>query len=186
MVIVSRDIVKPSSPTPSHQKIYNLSLLDQLTINAYIPMVTFFPSSGINRSSDNKTTKLKNSLSQTLTQYYPFAGTMPKIGRTFVECNDSGIDFIEATNHSTLSDFLQQSDHKDLNQLCPDDLIWYNPNHRAKDNENDITRPILSIQINHFACGGVAVAVSLSHKVGDASSLFNFVNHWATVTKSQS
>ncbi|KAI3706922.1 hypothetical protein L6452_25009 [Arctium lappa] len=183
--IVSRDIVKPSSPTPSHRKTYNLSLLDQLSVNAYTPIVTFFPSSGIHQNADYKTTELRNSLSQTLTKYYPFAGRMSRIGQTFVDCNDNGVDFIVATNDSTLSDFLQKSDHKDLDQLIPDDLIWFKPNHRVKNDENSITRPIIGVQITHFACGGVAVAASLSHKVGDASSLFNFVNHWAIVTRNK-
>ncbi|KAJ9555430.1 hypothetical protein OSB04_010044 [Centaurea solstitialis] len=140
-----------------------------------MPMGTFFPGSATDHwSFESKTAELKHSLSQTLTKYYPFAGRTSRIGQTFVDCNDT-----------TLSDFLRRFDYKDLDQLCPDDLIWYKRNQRVKDDENDMTSPIAGVQINHFTCGRVALAVSLSHKVGDGDNLFNFVSDWATVTPSQ-
>ncbi|CAH1440512.1 unnamed protein product [Lactuca virosa] len=123
--IVSRDIIKPSSPTPSHLKTYNLSFFDQVAVNAYMPAVAFYRSSSIYQSSHEKTLELKNSLSHTLSQYYPYAGRLAKSCPTYVDCNDEGVEFIEARYDSTLSDFLQQSDHEDLDQLFPDDLIWF-------------------------------------------------------------
>ncbi|KAK9052232.1 hypothetical protein SSX86_028860 [Deinandra increscens subsp. villosa] len=42
---------------------------------------------------------------------------------------------------------------------------------------------MIAVQLSHFTCGGVAVAVSVSHKVADAFTTVNFVNHWATVTR---
>ncbi|KAI3739862.1 hypothetical protein L2E82_30274 [Cichorium intybus] len=183
--IVSRDVIKPSSPTPSHLKTYHLSLFDQISVNAYMPVVAFYQSSSINQTSHDKTVQLKNSLSHTLNQYYPFAGRLAKAGPSYVECNDEGVEFIEACNDDPLSDFLQRSKHEDLDQLFPDDLIWYKSNHKGHNDENETTSP-LSIQVNHFSCGGVAVAVSLTHKIGDASSLLNFIKHWATVTRSSS
>ncbi|CAI9269706.1 unnamed protein product [Lactuca saligna] len=183
--IVSRDIIKPSSPTPSHLKTYNLSLFDQLAVNAYMPVVAFYPSSSLFQSSHDKTLELKNSLSHTLNQYYPFAGRFAKSCPTYVNCHDDGVEFIEANNDNQLSDFLHHSDHEDLDQLFPDDLIWYKSNHNGHNDENESTSP-LSVQVNHFSCGGVAVAVSLSHRIADGSSIFNFLNHWATVTRSRS
>ncbi|KAI3739851.1 hypothetical protein L2E82_30263 [Cichorium intybus] len=183
--IVSRDLIKPSSPTPSHLKTYNLSWLDQIAVNAYGPVVAFYPSSSIYQSSYDKTLELKNSLSHTLSRYYPFAGRFAKVGPTYLDCNDEGVDFIEACNDSPLTDFLQRSEHEDLDLLFPDDMIWYKSNRKGQNDENDSAKP-LSVQVNHFSCGGVAVAASLSHKIGDASSLLNFMNHWAIVTRSHS
>ncbi|KAI3739116.1 hypothetical protein L2E82_29508 [Cichorium intybus] len=183
--IVSRDVIKPSSPTPSHLKTYNLSLFDQIAVNAYAPFVAFYPRSKIYQSSYDKTLELKNSLSHTLSRYYPFAGRFAKVGPTYVDCSDEGVDFIEAYNDSPLTDFLQHSKYEDLDPLFPDDLIWYKSNHKGHNDENETTSP-LSIQVNHFSCGGVAVAASLSHKIGDASSLLNFFKYWATVTRSSS
>ncbi|KAI3739869.1 hypothetical protein L2E82_30281 [Cichorium intybus] len=183
--IVSRNIIKPSSPTPSHLKTYNLSLLDQLAVNGYMPVVAFYPSSSIYHSSHEKTLELKNSLSHTLSRYYPYAGRLAKVFPTYVDCNDNGVEFTEASNESSLSDFLQHSDHEDLDQLFPDDLIWFKPNRKGHNEENKSNIP-LSVQVNHFSCGGVAIAASLSHKIADGSSLLNFMNHWATVTRSRS
>ena len=64
--IVSRDTIKPSSPTPSQFKTYNLSLLDQFNINAFVPVIALYPSSSVYQSAHDKTLELKNSLSQTL------------------------------------------------------------------------------------------------------------------------
>ncbi|GKF76346.1 deacetylvindoline O-acetyltransferase [Tanacetum coccineum] len=109
--IVSRDIIKPSSPTPPHLKTYNLSLLDQCSPNSYMPIVMFYPSSNIYPSSFDKT------------QYYPFAGRLKQHHPTYVDCNDHGVEFIEACNDGSMSDFLQQSHHEDFDQLIPNDLI---------------------------------------------------------------
>ncbi|KAI3767308.1 hypothetical protein L2E82_17405 [Cichorium intybus] len=93
--VVSREIIKPSSPTPSHLKTHNLSLIDQVNANLFMPMVTFYPNTGICR--DKTTLDLKNSLSQTLTKYYPFAGRHAKVAPSYVDCNDNGAEFLVAS-----------------------------------------------------------------------------------------
>ncbi|KAI3706928.1 hypothetical protein L6452_25018 [Arctium lappa] len=180
--IVSREIIKPSSPTPSHLKTHNLSLLDQITINTFMPMVVFYPNNGIYGSSHDKILDLKNSLSQTLTKYYPFAGRHADIAPSHVDCNDDGAEFLEASVGSTLSNFLQNSQHEDLDQFFPNGLTWYNGNRRGYDLQSDRVI-LLAIQVNHFECGGIAIAVSLSHKIADGSSLAHFFNDWAKVTR---
>ncbi|XP_076957900.1 akuammiline synthase 1-like [Bidens hawaiensis] len=173
--IVSREIIKPSSPTPSRNRTYNLSLFDQISPNGHSPIIAFYPN--LDQSSHDKTLDLKNSLSKTLTQYYPFAGRLKKSRPTYVDCNDEGVEYIEAANDSTLSDFLQRSNHEDLDPLFAKDM-WFDPHIRG-DNEG-VTCP-LAIQVNRFACGGIAVASTLSHKVGDGHTTLNFINHWAAV-----
>ncbi|KAK9072880.1 hypothetical protein SSX86_009315 [Deinandra increscens subsp. villosa] len=178
-IIVSREIIKPSSPTLSHFKTYNLSLLDQISLNSHTPVVAFYPNLDQTSHDKTKTLELKNSLAKTLTQYYPFAGRVAKTDPTYVDCNDEGVTFIEATNDISLSDFLQRSKHEDLDPLFPDDLIWFDPHIRG-DTEG-VTCP-LAVQVTRFACGGVALASTLSHKVGDGRTILNFINHWAAVT----
>ncbi|KVH90234.1 Chloramphenicol acetyltransferase-like domain-containing protein [Cynara cardunculus var. scolymus] len=80
-----------------------------------MPMVVFYPNSAIHA----KTLDLKNSLSQTLTQYYSFAGRHAKIASAYVDCNDEGAEFLEASVNGTLSNFLQNSLHEDLDQFFP-------------------------------------------------------------------
>ncbi|GKC88449.1 acylsugar acyltransferase 3-like protein [Tanacetum coccineum] len=42
---------------------------------------------------------------------------------------------------------------------------------------------MVEVHLNHFAYGGVALAVATSHKVADALTMANFINHWATVAR---
>ncbi|XP_076957899.1 akuammiline synthase 1-like [Bidens hawaiensis] len=174
--IVSRELIQPSSPTPCRSKIYNLSLLDQISLNSHTPIVAFYQN--LDQSSLNKTLELKNSLPKTLTHYYPFAGRVRKTSPTYVDCNDEGVEYIEASNDNSLSNFLKQSEHEDFDPLFPNDLIWFNP--RIRGDTEGVTCP-LAVQVTHFACGGVAVATTLFHKVGDARTMFNFIDHWAAM-----
>ncbi|KAI3792310.1 hypothetical protein L2E82_06185 [Cichorium intybus] len=180
--IVSREIIKPSSPTPSHLKTHNLSLLDQMSVNTFMPMITFYPNTGSYPNRHDKTLDLKNSLSQTLTKYYPFAGRHAKLAPACVDCNDNGAEFLEATVDRTLSDFLQNSKHEDLDQFFPHGLVNEKSNRGDHDLQSDDVIP-LAVQVNHFECGGVAVAVSLSHKIADACSLAHLIHDWAKTTR---
>ncbi|KAI3781083.1 hypothetical protein L2E82_11082 [Cichorium intybus] len=181
--IVSREIIKPSSPTASHLKTYNLSLLDQINAGTFMPMITFYPNTDVYRSSHDKTLDLKNSLSQTLTKYYPFAGRHARVGASYVDCNDNGAEFLEASIDTTLSDFLQNSQHKDLDQFFPHGLVNFESNRGEDDLQSDDQVTPLEVQVNHFECGGVAVAASLSHKIADGSNFAHFINDWAKMTR---
>lgn len=78
--IISKENIKPFSPTPHHLKNFKLSLLDQLIPAPFVPMLLYF------RNNDSGTPKhvhvqeilvlLKQSLSQTLTRFYPLAGVI--------------------------------------------------------------------------------------------------------------
>nr|GEW59548.1 hypothetical protein [Tanacetum cinerariifolium] len=130
---------------PSHHKTYNLSLLDRIVPNTYTDFVFYYPK----YMNNVNTNVLKQSLSQSLAIYYPLAGRLPSPSASYVDCNDEGIDFVEFSADSRLSDLLQ-------------------------------------VQLNHFSDGGVAVAVSVSHKIADGLTVASFVNHWATVARGES
>ncbi|XP_071691926.1 acyltransferase Pun1-like [Rutidosis leptorrhynchoides] len=172
--IISREIIKPSSPTPSSRRVYNLSELDLLNTKAYIPLILFYPNDNrnCNLTSDEKGKLLKKSLSQSLTRYYPFAGKLPT-NATYIDCNDEGVVFVEATNDSQLDTFQRMSGHDDtLDQLFADGVRWYN---------TPSSTNVVAIQLNHFSCGGVALAISMSHLIADASSLGWFLSYWACI-----
>ncbi|KAI3509412.1 hypothetical protein L1887_24665 [Cichorium endivia] len=48
---------------------------------------------------------------------------------------------------------------------------------------DEITYPILAIQVNTFLCGGIGLGVSISHRVADASTLCTFLNEWAVMNR---
>ncbi|KAL3570216.1 hypothetical protein D5086_027465 [Populus alba] len=43
--------------------------------------------------------------------------------------------------------------------------------------------PIVLVQFNMFECGAVAIGVCIKHRAADASSVFAFINAWATAAR---
>ena len=68
--IISIEKIKPSSPTPLHLRVYNISLLDRIMDAIYIPVVLYY----LGNDCSDKIQHLKESLSRTLITFYPFAG----------------------------------------------------------------------------------------------------------------
>ncbi|KAL7609900.1 hypothetical protein Lser_V15G13958 [Lactuca serriola] len=170
--IISQETIRPSSPTPPHLKTHNLSLLDQFAPDMHTPFVLFY-----RNYKTVDTNILKQSLSQCLTQYYPFAGRVPTPFLPYINCNDEGVEFLEAFIDSPLDDFIHKKEQNEaLDQLFPYGL---SSTVRAS------CPKLLDVQLNHFAGGGAAVAVSMSHKLADGATFANFINHWATVTRCQ-
>ncbi|KAI3698994.1 hypothetical protein L2E82_42958 [Cichorium intybus] len=168
--IISRELVKPSSPTPSHLKTHHLSLLDQFAAHIHMPIVFFFPN-----YNNEQTNILKKSLSESLTQYYPFAGRFLGPHVNHINCNDEGVQFLEASIDSRFQDFILEKEKEEIvDQLIPSGLGC----------SVDVTSSnLVEVQVNHFTDGGAAVAVSISHKVGDGFTMVNFFNHWASVAR---
>lgn len=170
--IISKEILKPSSSTPQHLRTYKLSVLDQLAPPIYIPIILFYSpaSEHLCKNSDH----LKESFSQTLTHFYPFAG---RIKDDFsVDCNDDGAEFIEARVAGDISMVLEQADINQQQQLLP-----CSPYGKSSKLSND--QVTLAVQVNYFNCGGVAISICIWHAVADASTLATFVNCWAAISR---
>ncbi|OVA20485.1 Transferase [Macleaya cordata] len=179
--VVSKETIKPSSPTPLHLRIFNLSFLDQIAPTIYVPIVLFYTNDG--DADDTKVTEasrldvIKNSLSETLTRYYPLAGRI-KDEDSLVECNDEGVDYLEAKVHNTrLFQHIQHPDVQVLKQFLP--CQPYGSEYQSE----LYSKVLLAIQVNVFDCGGIVIGVCMSHKVADASSLSNFVYDWAATAR---
>ena len=80
MEVITREIIKPASPTPSHLQIYPLSFIDHLCPANYIPLIYFYPNqsfepdnnggtSTIFKLCEERTKMLKKSLSEVLSMY---------------------------------------------------------------------------------------------------------------------
>ncbi|KAK3013153.1 hypothetical protein RJ639_008576 [Escallonia herrerae] len=174
--IISREIIKPSSPTPLDLRTYKLSLLDQLTTHIYIPIVLFFSNevaADHNPSSNftERSLRIKGSLSKTLARYYPFAGRLKN--DILIDCNDEGVDFVEAKTKSKLSEFLNKPESGALGLLFSDGFLW-------KDSCEDTS--LLGIQVTFFACGGMAISLSISHKIADGCTISTFLSDWAAIS----
>lgn len=170
--ITSKESIKPAIPTPQSHKTLKLSLLDQLTAPDYVPIILFYSSDGnCEVKTKEKVDHLKNSLAETLTQFYPLAGRVKE--NKFVDCNDEGVEFLEAKVGCPLSKFLQQNEAESLNPLLP---MGYNGSQSP-------TEAQVVIQVSIFSCGGMAIGICILHKLVDGGTLSFLLNSWAVTAR---
>ncbi|EXB76023.1 Salutaridinol 7-O-acetyltransferase [Morus notabilis] len=167
--IIGREIIKPSPPTPSHLKILKLSCLDRIIAGVYTSLVLFYPKNNNILTSDQISNHLKKSLSEALTLFNPLAEKIKD--NTVIEYHDDGATYVEVKFNGLLSSFLDQ-EHKDealIGRFLP----------AAMESPEAGTWPLLLVQATLSDCGGVAIGVCMSHKVGDATTLSIFLKTWA-------
>ncbi|KAI3864816.1 hypothetical protein MKW92_010849 [Papaver armeniacum] len=169
--IISKEIVKTSSPIPHHLRNFKLSLLDQLLPPLYVPIVIFYSNDddhpfSSHGSQCSKSDILKKSLSETLTKFYPIAGRIKD--NILVDCKNEGVEYIETKVNGLMSEF-----------MSVDVVHQLSPSHILADINGAAEQAQLVVQVNMFECGGVAISVCLSHKVVDACTAMTFLNAWA-------
>ncbi|XP_057429626.1 uncharacterized acetyltransferase At3g50280-like [Lotus japonicus] len=129
-------------------------------------------------SSDTLITHLINSLSSTLSLFPPLAGRFitDADGYVFVSCNDAGADFIHASAVDlTVADLLSPID-------VPQHLFkQLFPFHR-KISHSAHSSPVMAIQVTDLA-DGIFIGCAVSHAVVDGTSLWNFFNTFADVSR---
>ncbi|XP_038886173.1 stemmadenine O-acetyltransferase-like [Benincasa hispida] len=173
--IISEELIKPSTPTPPHLRRYPLSLIDQITVHIYAPTLYFYRSTDSGSGGEDLDFALafKNRLRSTLPDvlsHYPQLAGRPNYASSFINCNDAGVPFREARVNSQLADVVQFAQPDDLNRLFPVELDRFN-------------EELMAVQFTEFACGGVAVASCISHKIADAMTLFSLNNNWAAMAR---
>ncbi|XP_059445003.1 stemmadenine O-acetyltransferase-like [Corylus avellana] len=169
--IISKEIIKPSSPTPHHLRTHKLSFLDQFPPTTYIPIILFYHANNAHDDVDHhvqKSNRLKKSLIQTLNRFYPLSGTVKEDHS--IDCNDEGVEFYEAKVACKLSRVLQHFNMEILNQFLP-----FQPygSHEV----------LLAVKYNIFECGGVAVGVCVSHRIADGASATTFLGAWSATSR---
>ncbi|XP_019235181.1 PREDICTED: acylsugar acyltransferase 3-like [Nicotiana attenuata] len=129
----------------------------------YIPIAFFYPRPlhhNINKSSKQELAQvLENSLSKSLTSYYPFAGKLKD--NVAIECNDMGAKFLNVELNCSMSDVVNLPDTGPEYLTFPKNLPW--------NTSYDKGSNFVVAQLSHFKCGGIAVSACLSHKLGDGS-----------------
>ncbi|XP_050119354.1 stemmadenine O-acetyltransferase-like [Malus sylvestris] len=173
VVVISKEIIRPSSPTPGHLRHYQFSFLDQMAPQVYNPLLLFYEyNAKMHPNITEISNHLKNSLSEALSLFYPLAGRIKD--NCFIHCNDEGIPYIEArVLNCTLSDVLSNPNPDELNKFMPFEL-------------DDITNPLpFGVQLNIFQCGGFAIGQCVSHKIADGLSYFTFSKIWAAIARGE-
>ena len=104
--IISRETIKPSSPTPHSQIWYKLSVFDQMSYGMYIPIILFYTSNGDDNLVDfsHRLSGLKKSLSETLTRYYPLDERLGMVGVLSSRIGPFGVGYSQwnSISHSHL------------------------------------------------------------------------------------
>ncbi|KAF7810007.1 vinorine synthase-like [Senna tora] len=171
--IISRKCIKPTSPTPPHLNSFKLSLLDQLSPNIHGNITFFYPyTAGNTTHFCFKSQLLQNSLSETLTRFYPLAG---RLRDATIDCNDDGAFFIESRTDATLSDFLGKPDFDTVEQnFLP-----------TADNETveSSNGAMFLARFTLFGCGGTAVSLCLNHKIVDLGTLLTVLQSWTAACR---
>nr|ARR28781.1 acylsugar acyltransferase 2 [Hyoscyamus niger] len=171
LVLLSKKIIKPSSPTPLSHRIQKLSLMDQMGTHSYSPFSFFYPKQ--DTASSPEPTKvfeiLEKSLSKVLTAYYPFAGRIRD--NSLIECNDMGVELSHVRIDCPMSTIFNHP-HTDIDNLIFPDDPWF-----------PSTESLVVAQLSHFKCGGVVLGASFSHKVSDGLSTIKFLRDYAMVAR---
>ncbi|XP_022772425.1 vinorine synthase-like [Durio zibethinus] len=172
--IVSRQTIKPSNPTPPHLKTFKLSLLDQLTPGVHGNMTFFYPSNNtidsIAEDFSDKSKLLQESISKTLSLFYPLGGRFKDAAT--IDCNDEGTFFVESKVNIQLSEFLNRPDFNLMDHFLP------TTDHKTTELSNGA---MFLVRITSFTCGGVAVSLSLTHKLADMSALLALLQSWSSI-----
>ena len=109
--LISKEEIKPASPTPPELRTFRFSVLDQLTRDSYTNILFFFSprkqqGTYLNDVISQRSRCLKESLSKTLVPFYPLAGKIKD--NLHIECNDDGVYYVETQTNIGLLDFLRK------------------------------------------------------------------------------
>ncbi|CAH8337107.1 unnamed protein product [Eruca vesicaria subsp. sativa] len=164
--VMGREVIKPATPSPNNH--IQLSLLDFSVPAMYVSTIFIYKSEElVSASPEIISKKLKSSLSETLSRFYPLAGEIEGVS---INCNDKGAAYTEARTNLLLPEFLKTLNVESLEELRP----------KIAARDSPTVWPLLSVNVTFFGSGsGVAVSVCVSHRICDASSLLTLVTDWS-------
>lgn len=173
--------VVPAIPTLKHRMF--LSNLDLFFISFKNQRVMFYK---IDEEMEFSTIaeKLKRSLSLVLVDFYPFAGRLDiegeESGRPEIECNDGGVEFVEASIAMAFGDLEKEGfRHRSLFN----ELVRNHDRDRNTSENGNCDRPLLSIQVTAFLGGGLCIGANFHHVIADGSSFWHFMKCWAECSR---
>ncbi|KAL3498812.1 hypothetical protein ACH5RR_041544 [Cinchona calisaya] len=179
--ILFEKLIKPSSPTPDHLKIFKLSFLDQLPPPLYQTLLYYYRTDdyekSINPSEFSK--RLQESLSLLLTRFYPLAGRISRTESVIdsINCQDQGVQYRETRLDCQIKEFLREA-YEDINLLT---LLA--PRKIIEDVDDLVLAPLVGVQVSNFSCGALVLAVQILHIVADGFTAFTFTSEWAKISK---
>ena len=193
---------RPSKPRKSP-----LSILDAAAVPFPPANCVWFYESAANEqeSAALSVESLTQSLQLTVNAYPQWAGQLQmnpyvsggnakqRFGRLLLVYgtdSDPGVEFIVAESSLRLEDFLPSNQDRSLGQWdatqIPTDDFVSNTKFAMEDGSTYRGLPGIALQLTTFACGGLAIAIKMSHSLADAQSMIGFVRNWAAVNSALS
>lgn len=163
---------------PSDQKYCDLTTFD-------LPYVTFHynqkillypsPSQGFASMVES----LKKGLSEALVHFYPLAGRLclDEEGILKVDCNDAGVDFIEASSDAVLDDLKDSDSSADL-------MLGLIPYVHTL-NSDGFFLPMVGVQVTKLI-DGIVIGIAINHLIVDGYSTWHFMSSWAEFCRGSS
>ena len=168
--ILSRKFIKPATPTPPHLRSLKVSSIDQLQPPIHAAFILYYLANG-DENGDHRSKRLEKSLSEILTLYYPVAGRYIR-DKQMIDCNDEGVEFLEAQVSGQLAQLIQGEKLEELNHLLPRPI-------------QSTSTPVALVQVNMFECGGLAMVLLISHNIADGIAATSFLNAWAKACRAE-
>lgn len=178
MLVISKELIKRSSPFIHHLQPFKLSVFDQLFPTTYSSSVLFYPGNKTHLNTAQISTQLKTSLSQTLSTLYPSSGRLRD--NFFIDNYDAGVPCIETRVKSGLFEFLKRP----VPQLAS--LNQFLPSQPFRDEPDPEETTQVAIQVDIFSCGGMALGVCMSRKITDGPTGKTFMDMWAANARGSS
>ena len=167
--ILSKKLIKPATPTPPHLRSLKASSIDQLQPPIHGAFILYYHANGDENSKRSK--RLEQSLSEILTLFYPLAGRYIEDMQMF-DCNDEGVEYMEAKVSGQLAQLVKgEVEVEVLNHLVPYAMPLTS------------TTPLAFVQVNMFECGGLAIALLISHYIVDGIAACTFLNAWTNACR---
>ncbi|KAL3679333.1 hypothetical protein R1sor_022289 [Riccia sorocarpa] len=156
-----------------------LSNLDRVVMPTYVRVLLVYSLSSreSNCSYSQFLQTLKESLARVLVDFYPMAGRLgvQDDGMVNLHCNGAGAIFSEAVANQPLRNAELASNMSYLSGLHPADIgegPLYVPSRETQ-------IPALVIQVTHFTCENMVLAVNWHHTVADICSGCHLLKSWA-------
>lgn len=103
--------IKPSIPTPSHLQKFKLFPMDLHLALWYIPLIFYY--NGSVESVPAEICHIQESLSNTLTLFYPLAGSNDSL----INCLDQGVEFSQARVYGKLDELVLHDGGSSLSEM---------------------------------------------------------------------
>lgn len=196
-----------ASPRPSEVTETPLSILDAAAVPFPLANCVWFYKSTANGQNGAalSVSSLSYSLQRTVNAYPQWAGQLQlhpyisggsakeRYGRlllTYGSNLDPGVEFMVAESSLRLEDFLPSiqdrlSGQWDATGIPTDDFVS-KTKFAMEDGSTYSGLPGIALQLTTLACGGLAVAIKMSHSLADAQSMIGFVRNWAAVNSALS